>query len=205
MEIFNRLEKEKIVPVIKLEQSDDALSLADALLKGGITVAEITFRTTAAAASIASIRKNRPDMLVGAGTVLTLNQLQSAIDAGASFIVAPGFNPKIVEACLKKDIPIIPGVTNPSQIEVAMNYGLDVLKFFPAELCGGIPMLKAFGSVYPVRFMPTGGLNIKNFVNYLNLNNVVACGGSWMVKADFIKEGQFDKITKLSAEAREML
>jgi 2-dehydro-3-deoxyphosphogluconate aldolase/(4S)-4-hydroxy-2-oxoglutarate aldolase len=205
MEILTRLEKEKIVPVIKLENSKDALPLADALIKGGINVAEVTFRTDAAAASIAAIRKNRPDMLVGAGTVLTLDQLNLAIEAGASFIVAPGFNPVIVEACIAKNIPIIPGVTNPSQIEVAMNYGLKVLKFFPAELSGGIPMLKAFGSVYSVRFMPTGGLNVQNFIEYLRLSNVVACGGSWMVNPEFIQKGQFDKITKLSAEAKEML
>ena len=175
------------------------------MANGGIRVAEVTFRTDTAAESIASIKHNRPDILVGAGTVLTLDQLDAAVDAGALFIVAPGFNPKIVEACIGKNIPIIPGVTNPSQIEVAMNYGLKVLKFFPAELSGGIPMLKAFGSVYPVKFIPTGGLNIQNFTDYLALSNVAACGGSWMVKGDLISAGQFDKITELSAAAKEKL
>ena len=202
MDVIKRLEEEKLVPVIKLDTPDQALPLVDALAAGGITVAEVTFRTDAAAESIKLIRENRPDILVGAGTVLTLEQLDAAEKAGASFIVSPGFNPVIVEACIKKGLPITPGVTNPSQVEQAMHMGLKVLKFFPAELSGGIPMLKAFGSVYNARFMPTGGLNVDNFTDYLALPNVVACGGSWMVKADYIKNGQYDKVTELSAAAK---
>ncbi len=202
MDVIARLEEEKLVPVIKLETPDQALPLVDALAKGGITVAEVTFRTDAAAESIKLIRENRPDILVGAGTVLTLEQLDAAEKAGASFIVSPGFNPEIVKACIKKGLPITPGVTNPSQVEQAMHLGLKVLKFFPAEISGGIPMLKAFGSVYNARFMPTGGLNVDNFTDYLALPNVVACGGSWMVKADYIKNGQYDKVTELSAAAK---
>ncbi len=202
MDIFSRLEEERLVPVIKLETPEQALPLVDALSAGGINVAEVTFRTDAAAASIKAIRKNRPDILVGAGTVLALAQLDAALEAEASFIVAPGYNPAIVAACIKKGVPIVPGVTNPSQIEVAMHAGLKVLKFFPASLSGGIPMLKAFGSVYNARFMPTGGLNADNFTDYLALPNVVACGGSWMVKAEYINKGQYGKITELSAAAK---
>ncbi|MDC7235652.1 MAG: bifunctional 4-hydroxy-2-oxoglutarate aldolase/2-dehydro-3-deoxy-phosphogluconate aldolase [Spirochaetales bacterium] len=202
MDVISRLEKEKLVPVIKLDTPEQALPLVDALAKGGITVAEVTFRTDAAAASIKLIKENRPDILVGAGTVLTLEQLDAAIDAGAEFIVSPGFNPAIVQACIDRNIPITPGVTNPSQVEQAMHMGLKVLKFFPAELSGGIPMLKAFGSVYNARFMPTGGLNVDNFTDYLALPNVVACGGSWMVKGEYIKEGQYDTVTELSAAAK---
>ncbi len=202
VDIFSRLEEEKLVPVIKLDTPEQALPLVDALSAGGIGVAEVTFRTGAAAASIKRIRENRPDVLVGAGTVLTLEQLDAALEAGASFIVAPGYNPVIVDACIAKGVPILPGVTNPSQIEVAMHAGLKVLKFFPASLSGGIPMLKAFGSVYNARFMPTGGLNVDNFTDYLALPNVVACGGSWMVKAEYITQGQFGTITELSAAAK---
>lgn len=202
MDVISRLEEEKLVPVIKLDSPDQTLPLVDALAKGGVTVAEVTFRTDAAAASIKMIRENRPDILVGAGTVLTEAHLEAAVEAGASFVVAPGFNPDIVKACIKRNIPVVPGVANPSQVEQAMALGLNVLKFFPAEISGGIPMLKAFGSVYNARFMPTGGLNVDNFTDYLALPNVIACGGSWMVKADFIKNGEFDKVTELSADAK---
>ncbi len=205
MDIFNRLKEEKLVPVIKLENPSDALPLARALSAGGINIAEITFRTDAAAASIRSIKNNMPELLLGAGTVLTLEQLDAAVEAGAEFIVAPGYNPAIVEACIRKGIPVIPGVTNPSQIEVAMHAGLKVLKFFPAALSGGIPMLKTFASVYSAEFMPTGGLNEENFTDYLALSNVCACGGSWMVKPDYIKAGQFEKISELSAAAKNMI
>jgi len=162
----------------------------------------VTFRTGAAAESIRLVRKNRPDILVGAGTVLTLDQLNEAVNAGASFVVAPGFNPFIVQACLDRGIPVLPGVTNPSQVEQAMHMGLEILKFFPAEIAGGIPMLKAFASVYNARFMPTGGLNVNNFTDYLALPNVIACGGSWMVDPEFIKERQYGRVTELSAAAK---
>ncbi|NQT59754.1 MAG: bifunctional 4-hydroxy-2-oxoglutarate aldolase/2-dehydro-3-deoxy-phosphogluconate aldolase [Bacteroidetes bacterium] len=205
MKVFDVIQKEKIVPVVKLEHESDALPLADALLKGGIRVAEITFRTSAAAGAIKTLRNERPDMLVGAGTVLTMDQLSEAIDAGAQFVVAPGFNPRIVEACLSQGVPMVPGVNNPSHVEAAMDMGLEILKFFPAELSGGIPMLKTLATVYPVKFMPTGGLKATNMIEYLKLSNVIACGGSWMVKPDLISSGDFKTITELSSVVRETL
>ena len=202
MEPVKQFEAEGIVPVIKLSRSEDALRLADVLSEAGIHIAEITFRTDAAADAIRNLRKHRSNLLVGAGTVLTMEQLDAAEAAGASFIVSPGFNPRIVESCLKRNLPIFPGVNSPSQVEVAMNYGLELLKFFPAELSGGIPMLKALGAVYPVRFMPTGGLNIDNIMSYLRLPNVLACGASWMVRAEYIDNGAFDTIRDLSSAVK---
>jgi len=203
MSVFKRLIEEKIVPVIKLKTSDSAVPLAQALIAGGINVAEVTFRTDAATESIKRIRKEFPEMLVGAGTVLTLENAKEAEDAGASFIVAPGFNPRIVEFCQSRNIPVVPGVNSPTQVELAMEMGLEVLKFFPAEISGGISMLKTLASVYNVRFMPTGGLNENNFLDYLKLSNVLACGGSWMVKGDLIESGRYDEITRLSASVRD--
>ena len=205
MSVFKKLAKGKIVPVIKLRSPDSAVPLAEALSKGGINVAEVTFRTDAAAESIKRISEGFPDMLVGAGTVLTVENAKRAEDAGASFIVAPGFNPTIVNYCLGRNIPVVPGINSPSQIEQAMELGLNVLKFFPAELSGGIRMLKTLGTVYNVSFMPTGGLNEANFLDYLSLSNVIACGGSWMVKADLIESGNFDEITRLSSGVRKIL
>ena len=205
MSVFDRLSEEKIVPVIKLKTPDSAVPLAEALAAGGINVAEVTFRTDAAAESIKRIRKEFPEMLVGAGTVLTLENAKKAEDAGAAFIVAPGFNPRIVEFCQSRNIPVVPGVNSPTQVELAMEMGLDVLKFFPAEISGGIPMLKTLGSVYTVRFMPTGGLNEANFLDYLKLPNVLACGGSWMVKGDLIESGRYDEITRLSSSVRDQI
>lgn len=205
MDIFEILSKEKIVPVIKLKNPGSAVPLARSLKDGGINVAEVTFRTGAAVESIKKIRENFPDMLVGAGTVLTLENANQAIDAGAAFIVAPGFNPRIVEFCQRKNIPVVPGVNSPSQVEMAMEMGLKFLKFFPAEISGGIPMLKTLGSVYTVGFMPTGGLNGDNFIDYLLLPNVIACGGSWMVKSEWIDSGQFDTITNESLIVRNQI
>ncbi len=205
MSVFERLAEEKIVPVIKLKTPDFAVPLAGALTAGGINVAEVTFRTDAAAESIKRIRKEFPEMLVGAGTVLTLENAKKAEDAGAAFIVAPGFNPSIVEFCLSRNISVVPGVNSPTQVELAMEMGLEVLKFFPAEISGGIPMLKTLGSVYNVHFMPTGGLNENNFLEYLKLGNVLACGGSWMVKGDLIESGRYDEITRLSSRVRSQI
>ncbi len=202
MSVFKKFAIEKIVPVIKLESSDTAEPLAEALISGGVNVAEVTFRTDAAEESIIKIRSAFPDMLVGAGTILTLEHAKKAENAGVSFMVAPGFNPNIVKFCLDRNIPIIPGVNSPTQVEVAMEMGLSVLKFFPAELSGGIPMIKTLGSVYSVKFMPTGGLNESNFIDYLKLPNVIACGGSWMVKKDLITSGRYEEILRLSSVAR---
>ena len=206
MDMIAQIEKEKIVPVVKLEKVDDAKPLAEALVAGGINVMEITFRTSVAAECIALIKKEFPEMILGAGTVLTLDQLNAAVDAGSTFLVSPGFNPKTVEAAIEKKTPIVPGVTSPSLVEQAMNYGLETLKFFPANVAGGIPMLKTFNAVYQnVKFMPTGGLNNDNFIEYLQCPNVLACGGSWMVNPKLIAEGNFAEITRLSQAARDKI
>ncbi len=206
MNMIEQIAREKIVPVVKLERVEDALPLAEALSAGGINVMEITFRTAAAAGAIAAIAKEFPDIILGAGTVLTLEQLDAAAAAGSTFMVSPGFNPKITEAAIEKGFPIVPGVITPAEVEQAMNYGLRNLKFFPASIAGGIPMLKTFNTVYPmVSFMPTGGLNNDNFIDYLACPNVIACGGSWMVAPQLISEGNFAEITRLSREAREKI
>ena len=200
-EIFNKFRKYRIIPVIKIENSKDALPLADALLAGGLPLAEVTFRTDAAENAIKTISENRPEILVGAGTVLSVENVKKAVDAGAKFIVAPGFNPTVVDYCISQNIPVVPGINSPSQAEWAMERGLEVLKFFPAELSGGVKMLKALGSVYNISFIPTGGVNAGNLKEYLDYDRVLAVGGTWMVKADLISSGSFDKITQLTKEA----
>ena len=191
--------------MIKLTDVKDALLLIDALLLGGLPVAEITFRTSAAAASIEAVKKNRPEVLLGAGTVLTLEQAQRAIDAGAAFIVSPAFNPKIVDFCIDKGMPVFPGVTTPTEVEMGRDRDLKVLKFFPAEAAGGVAMLKALSAVYDTRFMPTGGISEKNLASYLALKNVLACGGSWMVKTELIEAGKFDEITEITKKAVQLV
>lgn len=206
MDMIEQLKKEKIVPVVRLDKAEDALPLAEALIAGGINVMEVTFRTQAAAASIKKIAENFPNVILGAGTVLTLEQLDAATEAGSTFMVSPGFNPKITEAAIKRGFPIIPGVISPAEVEQAMNFGLTTLKFFPASIAGGIPMLKTFNAVYPmVSFMPTGGLNNDNFIDYLSCPNVIACGGSWMVDPKLIAAGDFKEITRLSQAARDKI
>ncbi|WP_422480098.1 bifunctional 4-hydroxy-2-oxoglutarate aldolase/2-dehydro-3-deoxy-phosphogluconate aldolase [Pleomorphochaeta sp. DL1XJH-081] len=195
----------KLVPVIKLNDPKDAIPLVDALVAGGLSVAEITFRTAAAPEAIALVRKERPDVLVGAGTVLTIEQAQKAIDSGASFVVSPGFNPTVVDYCIEKGMPVFPGVTSPTEVEMGLARGLKVLKFFPAEASGGVAMLKALGAVYEVRFMPTGGVSDKNVLSYLALKNVIACGGSWMVSPELIESGKFDEITEITRKAVELV
>ena len=195
-----------IVPVIKIDNADDAISLAKALREGGINCAEITFRTDAAEESISRIAKEFPDMLIAAGTVLTPGQADAAMNAGAKFIVSPGLNPEVVRHCQKKCYPVIPGVCTPTEVEAALSLGLKYLKFFPAEAAGGVNMIKSMSAPYTmVRFMPTGGVNIKNVADYLNCKAVYACGGSWMVPADKLAAGDFDTIKNLTAEAVEML
>lgn len=195
-----------IVPVIKIDNADDAINLAKALREGGINCAEITFRTDAAEESISRIAKEFPDMLIAAGTVLTPGQADAAMSAGAKFIVSPGLNPEVVRHCQKKGYPVIPGVCTPTEVEAALSLGLKYLKFFPAEAAGGVNMIKAMSAPYTmVRFMPTGGINIKNVADYLNCKAVYACGGSWMVPADKLAAGDFDAIKNLTAEAVEML
>ena len=203
--IFERLGELKLVPVIKIDRPEDALPLGKALCDGGLPCAEVTFRTAAAAESISIISRELPDMLVGAGTVLTLEQLDSAIAAGAKFIVSPGLNPTIVKACIEKGIPVLPGCATPSDIERALELGLTHVKFFPAENIGGLAAIKAMSAPYTsVKFIPTGGISAKNVRDYLAFPKILACGGSWMVSADLIASGNFDAIRKLTAEAVEL-
>lgn len=191
-----------IVPVIALDDVKDAKPLAKALIDGGLPCAEVTFRTAAAEESIKIMTSEFPEMLVGAGTVLTTEQVDKAVAAGAKFIVSPGLNPEVVKYCVDKNIPVCPGCSNPSDIEQAIALGLDVVKFFPAEAAGGLAMIKAMSAPYVnMKFMPTGGINASNLNDYLAFKKIIACGGSWMVKSDMIKAGQFDKITELTKEA----
>jgi len=195
-----------IVPVIALDDVEDALPLAKALYDGGLPCAEVTFRTEAAEESIKAMTKAYPDMLVGAGTVLTTEQVDRAVNAGAKFIVSPGFNPKIVSYCLSKNIPIVPGCSSPSDIEQALEHGLELVKFFPAEASGGLAKIKAMAAPYTaIKFMPTGGISEKNLNSYLDFNKIIACGGSWMVSKDLLKAKDFDGIRKLTEEAIQLM
>lgn len=201
-EILEQIEKIGIVPVVVLNDAADAVPLAKALIDGGLPCAEVTFRTDAAEESIKKMSEAYPEMLVGAGTVLTIENVDKAVKAGAKFIVSPGLNPKIVAYCVENNIPVTPGVTNPSDIEVALEYGLDVVKFFPAEAAGGLSMIKSMAAPYTkMKFMPTGGINAKNLNDYLSYDKILACGGSWMVKGDLVTAKDFDQITKLVKEA----
>lgn len=200
--LLEKLSTLGIVPVIALNRPEDASPLAKSLCDGGLPCAEITFRTDAAAEAIQIMTQEFPDMIVGAGTVLTTEQVDAAIQAGAKFIVSPGFNPKIVKYCIDKNILILPGCTNPSDIEQAIEFGLEAVKFFPAEASGGIEMIKAMSAPYTkMKFMPTGGINAKNINTYLDFNRVIACGGSWMVNQDLITNGDFDRIRELTKDA----
>ena len=200
------LEKYGIVPVVVINDVKDAVPLADALYAGGLSCAEVTFRTVAAEESIKLMSNKYPDMIVGAGTVLTTEQVDRAVDAGAKFIVSPGFDPEIVDYCIEKKIPIFPGCITPSEVAQAVKRGLKVVKFFPAEQAGGVAMIKSMGAPYGmVKFMPTGGISAKNLLEYLSCSNIICCGGSWMVKVDLIAEGKFDEITALTREAVELV
>lgn len=191
-----------VVPVVVLNDADDAVPLADALIKGGLPCAEVTFRTDAAEESIRRICESFPDMLVGAGTVLTTEQVERAYKAGAKFIVSPGFDPEIIDCCISIGLPVLPGCITPSEIAQAVKRGLKVVKFFPAEQSGGVAMIKAMAAPYSmVKFMPTGGISTKNLADYLSCDKILCCGGSWMVKEDLIKSGSFDKITDMTKEA----
>lgn len=198
-----QLSKLKVIPVIAITKVEDAIPLGKALVENGMPCAEITFRTDCAAAAIKAMRDAFPDMLIGAGTVLTNSQVDEAIEAGVDFIVSPGFNPRTVQYCLDKGVAIIPGINNPSLVEQAMEMGLDTVKFFPAEPSGGVAMLKALSAVYPVRFMPTGGVSLKNVDDYLSLPSVLACGGTWMVPSDLISQGKWDELGQLVRDAVE--
>ena len=200
--VLEQISKIGIVPVVKIDRAEDALPLAKALCAGGLPCAEVTFRTDAAAEAIRIMTTNFPDMCVGAGTVLNAEQVNAAVAAGAKFIVSPGLNPRTVKYCIEKDVPITPGTSSPSDIEQAIELGLDVVKFFPAEQSGGLAKIKAMAAPYVnMKFMPTGGINAKNLTSYLDFNKIIACGGSWMVPGDMINEGAWDKIEQLTREA----
>lgn len=191
-----------VIPVVVINKTEDAKPLAKALCEGGLKCAEVTFRTDAAEEAIKIMSQEYPDMMVGAGTVLTIDQVDRAVNAGAKFIVSPGFDPEIVDYCIEKDIPVVPGCMTPSEVAQGVKRGLELLKFFPAQQAGGVAMIKAMAAPYTsVMFMPTGGINADNLEQYLSFKKIAACGGSWMVKADLIDSGNFEKITELTKEA----
>lgn len=205
-DMMKKLQKIGIVPVVVLDRAEDALPLAECLAEGGLPCAEVTFRTAAAEESIRRMAKAFPDMIIGAGTVLTTEQADRAIGAGATFIVSPGFNPKVTEYVLGKGVPMTPGVCTPTEIEAALQFGLDVLKFFPAEPAGGLKMIKALAAPYVnVSFMPTGGISAANVRDYLAYDRIVACGGSWMVSGKLVREGNFAEIKRLVREAADIV
>ncbi len=200
-----RLSDMTVVPVIAIKNAEDAVPLAKVLVENGLPCAEVTFRTEAAAQAIRNMREAYPEMLIGAGTVLTSAQVDEAIDAGVDFIVSPGFNPTTVRYCQQRGMPIVPGVNNPSLVEQAMEMGLDTLKFFPAEPSGGVNMLKALSAVYPVKFMPTGGVSPSNVKDYLGVKSVFCCGGTWMVPGDLIDNQKWDELAKLVSEVADII
>lgn len=205
MSLTDRLHQLRLLPVIALNRAEQAEPLGQTLLAAGLPAAEITFRTPVAAEAIRRLRTAFPELLIAAGTILTPAQVDAALAAGADFIVSPGLNPTTVRYCQQQGIPIIPGVNNPSQVEQALELGLSTLKFFPAEASGGIAMLKALAAVYPVQFMPTGGISPANLEKYLALPNVIACGGSWMVPGDLIDQGDWATLGRLIADAVALL
>lgn len=206
MNVSETIQKMGVVPVVVLNDVKDAAPLAKALVEGGLPCAEVTFRTEAAEESIRIMANEFPEMFVGAGTVLTIDQVDRAVAAGAKFIVSPGFDPEIVDYCIEKDIPVYPGCITPSEVAQAVKRGLKVIKFFPAEQFGGINTIKALAAPYTgVKFMPTGGVSAKNLESYLTFDKIVACGGSWMVKGDLVKAGKFDEITELVKEAVQLV
>ena len=207
MTIYEQIANLKVVPVIAIESPEAALSLADAFIEGGLPIAEITFRTQAAAAVIRKMSDERPNLLVGAGTILTLDNLKAAVDSGAKFGVAPGFNPKTFEAAQKMNFPFVPGVCTPSDVEAALSYGCKVLKFFPAGAMGGLDMLKSLIAPYGhtgVQFMPTGGVSPANLGEYLATKGVIACGGTWIATKDDISGGKWELIASRCREVTDL-
>lgn len=206
MNVAETIQKMGVVPVVVLHDVKDAMPLGKALCEGGLPCAEVTFRTDAAEESIRIMATEFPNMLVGAGTVLTIEQVDRAVGAGAKFIVSPGFDLEVVDYCLKKEIPVFPGCITPSEVSQAVKRGLKIVKFFPAEQFGGVATIKALAAPFTgVKFMPTGGVNAKNLESYLGCDKIVACGGSWMVKGDLVKAGKFDEIKALVKEAVQLV
>lgn len=204
-QILQQFEKMRVVPVVAIQNAEDSMQLADALVEGGLPCAEITFRTSAAIDAMRIMAK-RSDILVGAGTVLKVDQVKAAVDVGARFMVSPGFNPKVVGYCVENNIVVTPGICTPSDIEAALDFGLEVLKFFPAEAFGGLKTLKAMSGPYTtVNFVPTGGINPNNLSDYLQFSKVLACGGTWIAKSALISEGKFETIVKNAHDAVEIV
>lgn len=205
-DLITQLSEIKIVPVIAIDKAEDIVPLGKVLVENGLPAAEITFRSDAAEDAIRLLRQSQPDMLIGAGTVLNEEQVIAAKNAGATFIVSPGFNPNTALACKRNSIPYIPGINNPTSIEAAMEMGIKMLKFFPAEASGGINMLKALLAPYSgIQIMPTGGINLNNVQEYLSINGVVACGGTWMVDKKLIDENRWQELAKLTKEASQLV
>ncbi|CUU52341.1 putative KHG/KDPG aldolase [Actinobacillus pleuropneumoniae] len=201
-QIIEKLRQLKVVPVIAVEQAEDILPLVKTLAKNGLPVAEITFRSAAAEEAIRLVCQHYPDVLIAAGTVLTAEQVVKAKNAGADFVVTPGFNPTIVKLCQDLDFPITPGVNNPMSIEAALSLGIEAVKFFPAEASGGVKMIKALLGPYGnLQIMPTGGISPSNIKDYLAIPNIVACGGSWFVEKSLIQAKNWDGIGRLVREA----
>ena len=206
MDILEKLSLAGLVPIIKVDDANDAVPLCRALAKGGLPVAEITFRTAAAPEAIRLVKENLPEVMLGAGTVLTVEQAKQAVDSGARYILSPGFNPKVVAWCVENDIPVIPGCSCPSDIEAALEFGLKLVKIFPAESLGGVKFLKALSGPYVnMSFAPTGGLNENNMLDYLALPKVKCVGGSWMVPSDAVKNKDWDKITETTQHAVKLM
>ncbi len=202
MTVLEQIGGHGVVPVVVIDDADHAERLGKALVTGGLPCAEITFRTRAAQAAIEVLTSAFPEMLVGAGTVMTVEQAQAAVAAGSRFVVSPGFDEPVVDWCLAHDVPVVPGVMTPTEINMALGKGLNVLKFFPAEAAGGASTLNAIGAAYPdVRFIPTGGIDAGNLVDYLRVPTVVACGGSWLARRELIANGEFRQIEQLTAAA----
>lgn len=203
-EVLKKIQEIGILPVVVLEDAKDAKPLANALCEGGLPLAEVTFRTSAAKESIEIMSSQFPDMLVGAGTVLSVEQVKESIKAGAKFIVSPGFDDEVVNYCLENNIPVTPGTCTPSDVQKCYKLGLEVVKFFPAEPSGGLNMIKAIAAPYTtIKFIPTGGIDLNNMSNYLSYEKIFAIGGSWMVKGSLVKNGEFDKIKQMTKEAVE--
>ena len=196
------MDKSRIIPVVTLKTAEERTTVLNALKNCGIDKAEICYRTECAEEALRLAVKEFPEMEIGAGTVINLKQCEAAVSLGAKFIVSPGLNPKVVEYCLKKGYPITPGIMTPTELEVALGFGLDVVKIFPAENAGGLKMIKAMSAPYTMmKFMPTGGINATNVRDYLACDKILACGGSWMVKGDLVAAGRFDEIEKLTRVA----
>ena len=203
--VLETLAKMRLVPIVVMDHAEHATAFGDTLVAGGLPIAEVTFRTPAAEGSVRILAK-RGDLLVGAGTILTTEQADRAIDAGAQFLVAPGTNPAVVEHVVMRGVPMVPGIATPSEIELAISLGAAALKFFPAETMGGVAALKAFAGPFPdARFVPTGGITRETLPNYLKLKCVIACGGSWMAPRDLLATGKFSEIGELVAQAKKLI